>query len=98
MVFVTRVVLEKGAEKYQLKEYTAHGAPVRKHDDFKSTDREEVEVQAKRTRHTLVPVIETETPGDVDDNEAAKPTVVNRKTGERVRRKPDAFAFITNSE
>ena len=42
--------------------------------------------------------METETPDDVDDNEAARPTVVGRRRGERVRTNPNAFAFTTNSE
>ena len=39
-----------------------------------------------------------QTPGDVDDDEAARPTAVSRRRGERVRNKSDAFAFTTNNE
>ena len=42
--------------------------------------------------------METETLGDVDDNEAARPSAVSRRRGERVRSKSDEFAFTTNSE
>ena len=42
--------------------------------------------------------MEIQTPGDVDDDEAEWPTVGNSRWGERVRSKPDTFAFTTNSE
>ena len=41
--------------------------------------------------------METENPGDVDDDEAEVPTTVNKKLDERVQSKLDAFAFTTNS-
>ena len=42
--------------------------------------------------------METDTQGDVEDNEAARPTAVNRRRGRRVQSKPDTCAFTTNSE
>ena len=95
---VTRVFPVEGAEKCQHREQTVSRAPVRIDDDFKSADEEEVEVQTQGSKQISVPVMETETPGDVDDDEAALPTVDHRRRGERVRKKPKTLVFTTESE
>ena len=71
----------EGAEKCQPREQTVSRAPVRIDDDFKSADEEEVDVQTQGSKQIIVPVMEIETPGDVDDDEAALQTVDHRRRG-----------------
>ena len=49
-----------------------------------STEGEEVKVQKQGSQQIIVPVMETETPGGVDDDEAARQTAVSRRRDERV--------------
>ena len=86
--FVTGVVQEEGAEKCQPRKQTENGAPVRSENDSKATNGYKVEVRKKGSRQIIVPVMEMETPGDVNNDEAARPTAVSRRRGERVRIKP----------